>query len=166
MLMMCDPIFQAVESVLREDSQILFMTPQGRPFNHRRAVELSETTHLIFLCGHYEGIDERIRTTLVDEEISIGDYVCTNGVLPAAVVIDALSRHIPGVLGDSESADGDSFADGQLEYPQYTRPASYRGMDVPEILLSGNHGAIAQWRQEQSRQRTEQRRPDLLGPTP
>lgn len=162
MLMMCDPIFQAIESVKTPASRILFMTPQGKPFVHERAVQLSRETHLIFLCGHYEGIDQRIRDAWVQEEISIGDYVCTNGVLPAAVVIDALTRHIPGVLGDEESAGSDSFANGLLEYPQYTRPAEYRGRKVPDILLSGNHQAVADWRTEQARQRTKAVRPDLL----
>lgn len=162
MVMMCDPLFRAVESVRRPESRVLFMTPQGTPFTQQRASQLSRETHLIILCGHYEGIDERIREALVDEEISLGDYVLTNGVLPAAVVIDAVTRLLPGVLGHEDSAGNDSFSDGLLEYPQYTRPAVFRDMTVPDILLSGDHGAVDAWRREQSLQRTRARRPDLL----
>jgi tRNA (guanine37-N1)-methyltransferase len=161
MLMMCEPLFAAVRSVKEKHSHVIFMTPQGTPFNHAHSIELSRKEHMIFICGHYEGIDERIREALVDEEISIGDYVLTNGVLPAAVVIDAVTRQLPGMLGAEEGAALDSFADGLLEHPQYTRPADFEGMKVPEVLLSGNHKAIGQWRKEQSIARTQARRPDL-----
>lgn len=164
MLMMCEPLFAAVRSVKQEQSHVIFMTPQGAPFTHARSIELSRKEHLIFICGHYEGIDERIREALVDEEISIGDYVLTNGALPAAVVIDAVARQLPGMLGAEEGAARDSFANGLLEHPQYTRPAEFEGMKVPKVLLSGNHQAIEQWRKEQSTARTRARRPDLLDP--
>lgn len=162
MVMKPEPIFKAVESVRTEKSRVILMCPQGKPFNQRRAQELSKEEHLIFVCGHYEGIDERIRQTIVDEEISIGDYVLTNGVLPAAVVIDAVVRLIPGVLGGEGAAEQESFSEPLLEYPQYTRPPEFRGMKVPEELLSGNHASIAKWRRNQSEKRTAERRPDLL----
>ena len=135
-------------------------------FTQQRAQELSREEHLIFVCGHYEGVDERIREALVDEEISIGDYVLTNGVLPAAVVIDAVVRQIPGVLGGEGAAEQESFSEPLLEYPQYTRPPEFRGMRVPEELLTGNHAAIAEWRRKQSEKRTSPRRPDLLDTRP
>jgi tRNA (guanine37-N1)-methyltransferase len=138
------------------------MCPQGNPFTQQRAQELSNEEHLIFVCGHYEGLDERIREALIDEEISIGDYVLTNGVLPAAVVIDAVVRLIPGVLGGEGATEQESFSESLLEYPQYTRPPEFRGMKVPEELLSGDHAAIAKWRRQQSEKRTAERRPDLL----
>ena len=162
MLMMCEPLFKAIRSVKTDTSRVIYMTPQGAPFTHLRSVNLSSEEHLIFICGHYEGIDERVRDTLVDEEISIGDYVCTNGVLPAAVVIDAVARQIPGVLGADDSAANDSFANGLLEHPQYTRPANFEGMDVPKVLLSGDHDAVDAWRYEQSLIRTRDRRPEML----
>lgn len=162
MVMKCEPLYLAVESLRRPESRVLFMTPQGRPFQQKHAETLSREQHLIILCGHYEGVDERVRQDLVDEEISIGDFVLTNGVLPAAVVADAVTRLLPGVLGHEDSAGCDSFSDGLLEYPQYTRPAEFRGMNVPDILLSGDHGSIAAWRHEQSLERTRCRRPDLL----
>lgn len=162
MVMKPEPIFKAVESVRTEKSRVILMCPQGKPFNQRRAQELSKEEHLIFVCGHYEGVDERIRQTIVDEEISIGDYVLTNGVLPAAVVIDAVVRLIPGVLGGEGAAEQESFSEPLLEYPQYTRPPEFRGMKVPEELLSGNHASIAKWRRNQSEKRTAERRPDLL----
>lgn len=137
------------------------MGPAGRPFNQAIARELAQQEHLLFLCGSYEGFDERIRS-LVHDELSIGDYVLTNGGLPAMVVIDAVARLIPGVLGHDESAADESFSHGLLEYPHYTRPAEFRGMKVPDVLLSGNHAEIEKWRREQARQRTRQRRPDLL----
>jgi len=164
MVMKPEPIFKAVESVRRPDSRVILLCPQGRRFDQAAARRLTEVSHLIFLCGHYEGIDERVREALVDEEISIGDYVLTNGVLPAAVVIDTVVRLLPGALGGGEEATAEeSFGLQGLEYPQYTRPAEFRGMPVPEILSSGDHGKIAQWRAEQARQRTSERRPDLLG---
>ena len=162
MVMKCEPLFAAIESVKTPEARVIFMTPQGTPFCQAKAVELSVLTHLVLVCGHYEGIDERIREALIDEEISIGDYVLTNGVLPAAVVVDALTRLRPGVLGHEDSADLDSFSNGLLEHPQYTRPPEFRGMKVPEVLFSGNHPEIARWRHEQSIQRTRKRRPDLL----
>jgi tRNA (guanine37-N1)-methyltransferase len=162
MVMKPGPIFRAVESVRTENSRVILMCPQGAPFKQARAQALSTAEHLIFVCGHYEGLDERIRETLVDEEISIGDYVLTNGVLPAAVVIDAVVRLRPDVLGGDGATDQESFNEPLLEYPQYTRPAEFRGMSVPKELLSGDHGAIATWRREQSEKRTAERRPDLL----
>jgi tRNA (guanine37-N1)-methyltransferase len=161
MVMKPDPIFKAVESVRREDSRVILMTPSGTVFKQAIARELTTSSHLIFICGHYEGVDERVREALVDMELSIGDYVLTNGVLPAAVVIDAVVRLLPGVLGGEGAAEQESFSEGLLEYPHYTRPEEYRGMRVPEILLSGDHAAIAAWRADQSRQRTRARRPDL-----
>jgi tRNA (guanine37-N1)-methyltransferase len=138
------------------------MTPQGRPFTHQIARELSSIPHIGILCGHYEGIDERIRQYLVTDEISIGDYVLTGGELPALVVMDAVSRFIPGVLGDPSGADDDSHASGLLEYPHYTRPPEFRGWPVPDVLLSGNHEGINRWRHKESLIRTKQKRPDLL----
>ncbi|MEI8206160.1 MAG: tRNA (guanosine(37)-N1)-methyltransferase TrmD [Kiritimatiellales bacterium] len=166
MVMKPEPIFKAVESVRTEKSRVILMCPQGKPFTQQRAQELSREEHLIFVCGHYEGVDERIREALVDEEISIGDYVLTNGVLPAAVVIDAVVRQIPGVLGGEGAAEQESFSEPLLEYPQYTRPPEFRGMKVPEELLTGNHAAIAEWRRKQSKKRTSARRPDLLDKRP
>ena len=166
MVMKPEPIFKAVESVRTEKSRVILMCPQGKPFTQQRAQELSNQQHLIFVCGHYEGIDERIRETIIDEEISIGDYVLTNGVLPAAVVIDAVVRLIPGVLGGEGAAEQESFSEPLLEYPQYTRPPEFRGMKVPEELLTGNHAAIAAWRRRQSEKRTAARRPDLLSGWP
>ena len=161
MVMKPEPIFKAVESVRTEKSRVILMCPQGKPFTQQRAQELSREEHLIFVCGHYEGVDERIREALVDEEISIGDYVLTNGALPAAVVIDAVVRLIPGVLGGEGAAEQESFSEPLLEYPQYTRPPEFRGMKVPKELLTGNHAAIAEWRRKQSEKRTAARRPDL-----
>ncbi|NCC52027.1 MAG: tRNA (guanosine(37)-N1)-methyltransferase TrmD [Spartobacteria bacterium] len=165
MIMKPEPIFKAVESVRREGSRIILMTPQGAPFRQQTAVALAAETHLVFICGHYEGVDERVREFLVTDEISIGDYVLTNGALASAVVIDAVVRLLPGVLGAGEEAtEQESFRRPLLEFPQYTRPADYNGMQVPEILLSGNHPAIARWREEQSMKRTSERRPDMLAP--
>jgi len=162
MVLKCEPVFAAVESLRQPGAKVILMTPQGRRFDQATAQRLSQEQHLIFVCGHYEGVDERIRQSLVDEEISIGDYVLTNGVLPAAVVIDALVRLLPDVLGGEGATLEESFAAGQLEYPHYTRPAEFRGMQVPEVLMSGHHAAIATWRAEQARRRTRERRPDLL----
>ncbi|MGE4488980.1 MAG: tRNA (guanosine(37)-N1)-methyltransferase TrmD [Kiritimatiellales bacterium] len=166
MVLKPEPVFRAVESVRTEKSHVILMCPQGKPFTQARAQALVEYEHLIFVCGHYEGVDERIREALVDEEISIGDYVLTNGVLPAAVVIDAVVRLIPGVLGGEGAAEQESFSEPLLEYPQYTRPPEFRGMKVPEELLSGNHAQIAAWRGAQSEKRTRERRPDLLSGNP
>jgi len=162
MLLKPEPIFEAVESLAREGTRVILLSPAGRQFNQAMAQELSLVEHLLFVSGHYEGFDERVRQKLAHDELSIGDYVLTNGALPVMVVIDAVTRLLPGVLGDAESAQEESFSEGLLEYPQYTRPADFRGMKVPEILLSGNHAEIARWRDEQARLRTAQRRPDLL----
>ena len=162
MIMMAKPLFTAVESIKSTDASVILMTPQGETFNQARAEALSKCEHLVFICGHYEGVDERVRESLVTDEISIGDYVLTNGVVPAAVVIDATVRLLPGVVGAEGATDQDSFSSGLLEFPQYTRPADFRGMQVPDILRSGNHQAIADWRRQQSEARTRERRPDLL----
>ena len=162
MVLKPEPMFKAVEAVRTAGARVILMTPQGRRFDQATARRLAGERHLILVCGHYEGVDERVRQVLVDEEISIGDYVLTNGALPAAVVIDAVVRLLPGVLGGVGAADEDSFSAGVLEYPQYTRPAEFRGLRVPEVLLSGDHATIARWRAEQSRRRTAERRPDLM----
>jgi len=162
MVLKPEPLFAAVESLAAEATRVILMTPAGQPFNQAKARELALETNLLFICASYEGVDERVVETLVDDEVSIGDYVLTNGGLPTMVVIDAITRLIPGVLGDDESALDESFSHGLLEYPHYTRPAEFRGMAVPEILLSGHHAEIEKWRAAQSRQRTAQRRPDLL----
>jgi tRNA (guanine37-N1)-methyltransferase len=162
MLMKPEPIFEAVEKFRRTDSRVVLMTPQGLPLTQARAQEFSRMAHLIIICGHYEGVDERVRAALVSDEVSIGDYVLTNGALAAAVFVDAVVRLLPGVLGDENSAGDDSFTDGLLEGPQYTRPPEFRGLTVPEVLLSGDHEAIAKWRADWARQRTKERRPDLL----
>jgi tRNA (guanine37-N1)-methyltransferase len=162
MLLKPEPIFEAVEAIARPETKVILMSPSGRPFSQAIARELAQEKDLLLVTGHYEGFDERIREQLADDELSIGDYVLTNGALPAMVVIDAVARLLPGVLGDDESANEESFTSGLLEYPQYTRPAEFRGMKVPEVLLSGNHAEIAKWRAEQSKLRTKQRRPDLM----
>ncbi len=161
MVMKPEPLFEAVESVMTPGARVVLMTPQGRRFKQAVAVELSHERHLIFICGHYEGVDERVRMHLATDEISIGDYVLTNGVLPSAVVIDAVVRLVPGVLGNDEATREESFTDGRLEYPHYTRPRVFRGWDVPEVLVSGDHKEIARWRNEQSDRRTKEKRPDL-----
>jgi tRNA (guanine37-N1)-methyltransferase len=163
MVMKPEPLFDAVESVATPDSHVVLMTPQGRPFEQAIAAELATKIHLVLVCGHYEGVDERVRQALVHDEISIGDYVLTNGVLAAAVLTDAVVRLLPGVIGGDGATEDESFGHGRLEYPQYTRPAEYRGMNVPEVLLSGNHEEVARWREQQSLMRTKERRPDLLG---
>jgi len=162
MLLKPEPIFEAVEDLGREMTRVILLSPSGRTFNHAIASELAQFEHLMLVSGHYEGFDERVRDQLADDELSIGDYVLTNGALPVMVVVDAVTRLLPGVLGDDESANEESFSHGLLEYPQYTRPADFRGMKVPEVLLSGNHAEIARWRGEQARLRTQERRPDLL----
>ncbi len=161
MLLKPEPIFAAVESLRRATTRVVLLSPAGRKFDQQIARELSHQEHLVLVTGHYEGFDERIREALADDELSIGDYVLTNGALPAMVVIDAVTRLLPGVLGDDASSAEESFSAGLLEYPQYTRPAEFRGMKVPEVLQSGNHAAIARWRAEQARARTQARRPDL-----
>ena len=162
MLMKPEPLFEAVEALRGEKTRVILTSPAGRPFRQEIAQELAGEEHLLLVCGSYEGFDERVRECLADDELSIGDYVLTNGALPAMVIIDAVTRLLPGVLGDDESSVDESFSDGLLEYPQYTRPAEFRGMSVPEVLLSGDHAAIERWRREQARIRTGQRRPDLL----
>jgi tRNA (guanine37-N1)-methyltransferase len=165
MVMKPEPIFSAVESVLDEALEgmpIILLTPQGRTFDQEVARELSRHARIALLCGRYEGVDERVRTHLATDELSVGDYVLTGGELPAMIVIDAVARLIPGVLGDANAASADSHAQGLLEHPHYTRPASYRGWQVPEVLLSGDHARIATWRREQAIMRTLLRRPDLL----
>lgn len=165
MVMKPEPIFAAVESVRTPDTRIVLMSPQGRRFDQALARDLAGASHLVFICGHYEGVDERVRTGLATDEISIGDYVLTNGVLPAAVVVDAVVRLRPGVLGAEDATVEESFNDGWLEYPQYTRPEEFRGMRVPEILRSGDHERIRAWRREQARARTLEQRPDLAART-
>jgi tRNA (guanine37-N1)-methyltransferase len=168
MVMKVEPVFAAVESVLgpKAGFPVILMTPQGRVFDQKIAMELVQNPRLALLCGRYEGVDERIREHLVTDEISIGDYVLTGGELPALILIDAISRLIPGVLGDPDGAMDDSHATGLLEYPHYTRPPEFRGWVVPDILVSGDHAKIARWRREQSLRRTLKRRPDLLESAP
>ena len=180
MVMKPEPIFAAVEelrdpakktsnvqrptsNVQLARSKVILMSPAGRRFDQRMATELSREPHLIIICGHYEGIDHRVIEHLVDTEISIGDYVLTNGAIAAVVLVDAVVRLLPGVLGHEQSAADDSFSAGLLEAPQYTRPAEFRGWKVPEVLLSGNHAEIAAWRKEEALRRTRENRPDLLG---
>jgi tRNA (guanine37-N1)-methyltransferase len=179
MVMKVEPIFKAVEelrggekktsnvqpptpNVEQQRAKVVLMSPAGRKFDQKMATEYSGESHLIIICGHYEGVDHRVIEHLVDDEISIGDYVLTNGAIAAVVFVDAVVRLLPGVLGHEQSAADDSFSGGLLEGPQYTRPAEFRGWKVPEVLLSGNHGEIAKWRKEQARLRTEENRPDLL----
>lgn len=165
MVLKPEPLFRAVDDLIQEMGTcppILLMSPQGERFTQRKAEELAKHSHLIMICGHYEGYDERIRQYLVTEEVSIGDFVLTGGELPAMIVIDSVSRLISGVLGNESSAQTDSFSTGLLEYPHYTRPAEFRGYRVPDVLLSGHHANIEKWRRQQSLLRTWQRRPDLL----
>ena len=164
MVLKPEPVFAAVESIEREPgTPVILLSPRGRVFNQGVARELSGHKHLILICGHYEGVDERVSEHLVSDEISLGDYILTGGELAAMVVVDAVVRLLPGVLGSAESLLDDSHVNGLLEYPQYTRPVVYRGWAVPEVLLSGNHAQIARWRHEQAILRTRQRRPELLG---
>jgi tRNA (guanine37-N1)-methyltransferase len=164
MVMGCETLFRAVEDLRKPETKVIFMSPCGEVFDQRKAEAFSEEQHLLLLCGHYEGIDQRVIDSLVDIEISIGDYILSNGNLAAMVVTDAIVRLLPGALGCAESAISESFneEDGLLEYPQYTRPENFRNMQVPEVLLSGNHKKIKHWRTQQSQLRTETRRPDLL----
>jgi len=162
MLMKPEPLFEAIESLKRESTKVILLSPSGRKFNQAIARELAEQKDLLLVTGHYEGFDERVREGLADDELSIGDYVLTNGALPAMVVIDAVTRLLPGVLGDDDSSRDESFSHGLLEYPQYTRPAEFRGMKVPEVLMNGNHAEIEKWRAEQAKLRTKEQRPDLL----
>lgn len=162
MVLQPGPLHAAITELKRENTRVILMTPQGSPLKQARVRELSSETHLLIVCGHYEGIDHRIVESLIDEEISIGDYILTNGAIAAAVLCDAVIRLLPGALGDSQSAIEESFSDPNLlEAPCYTRPVDFMGMKVPEVLLSGNHAKIAGWRREQARLRTERNRPDL-----
>ncbi len=162
MVMKPEPLFAAVESLRTASSTVVLMSPQGRRFTQPSAREFSGKDHLIVICGHYEGVDHRVTEHLVDDEISIGDYVLTNGAIAAVVFVDAIMRLLPGVLGHEQSAADDSFSSGLLEAPHYTRPAEFRGWKVPEVLLSGHHGEIAAWRQREAERRTRANRPDLL----
>ncbi len=166
MVLKPDPIFRAVEDLCVEGEsvrpRVILLCPQGERFSQRKAEELSREAHLVFICGHYEGYDERIREFLVTDEISIGDYVLTGGEIPSMAIIDSVVRLLPGVLGNEQSAVTDSFSTGLLEYPHYTRPADFRGLTVPDVLLSGHHAQIEKWRRQQSLERTWRRRPDLL----
>lgn len=163
MLLKPEPLFAAVEALRRDDTRVVLTTPQGPPFKQATAARLSGESHLLFLCGHYEGVDHRVIDELVDEEISIGDYVLTNGAIAAAVICDAITRLLPGALGDARSPEDESFSDPNLlEAPAYTKPAEFRGLKVPDVLLSGHHGEIERWKQEQALARTRANRPDLL----
>lgn len=167
MLLKCEPLFAAIEELRRENTKVILMTPQGRVFSQPVARELAAPcaeggdAHYIFICGHYEGVDQRVIDTLVDMEISIGDYILTNGAIAAVVVIDAIARLLPGALGDARSSEEESFSDGLLEAPAYTKPNVFRGMSVPEVFLSGNHKAIAEWKLDHALERTRTNRPDL-----
>ena len=162
MVMMPEPVFAAIEQIQTPGCRRIYLTPDGVPLSPALALSLSQQKHLVLLSGHYEGIDQRIRDQVIDQEVSIGDYVLTNGTLAAAVLIDALARFIPGVLGEEKSLTHESFTSKLLDFPQYTRPAEYRGMSVPEILLSGNHAEIEKWRHARQVEKTRQVRPDLL----
>jgi len=166
MILKPEPLFRAVEARRDPDSRVVLLCPQGPTLTQATAARFAGLTHLVLLCGHYEGVDERVRAHLVDEELSIGDYVLTGGELPALVVMDAVVRLLPGVLGDPGAAGRDSFAGGRLDYPQYTRPAEFRSHGVPEVLLSGDHERIARWRRREALRRTVERRPDLLAAVP
>lgn len=162
MVMTPQPLFDAITSVKTKDSLVILTSPRGQTFNQKLCKELSSFDHLIFVCGHYEGIDERIIELCIDREISIGDFVLTGGEIPAMAMVDAISRYVDGVLGNGQSLEEESFSSGLLEYPQYTRPAEFMGLKVPEVLLSGNHAEIAKFRKEQSEKITKSRRPDML----
>lgn len=165
MVMKPRPLFEAVEKIKEEidsSSRVILLSPQGRPLNQEKVKELAKERVLIFICGHYEGVDERVREHLVDEEISLGDYVLTGGELAAMVVVDAVARMLPGVLGSEDSAREDSFYKGLLDYPQYTRPSDFRGWKVPSVLLSGNHQKVKEWRRKKMLEATLRKRPDLL----
>jgi tRNA (guanine37-N1)-methyltransferase len=161
MLMMAEPLGKAIESIKKKKSKTIFLSPQGKTFNDKTAARLAKEEHLILVCGHYEGIDERL-APLMDEEISIGDFVLTGGELPAMLVADAVARRVPGVLKKEDAAGSESFASGLLDFPQYTRPRVWRGREVPEVLFSGDHAKIAQWRRDAAKTATKRKRPDLL----
>ena len=170
MLMMAPPIYNCYSHILEKNKsmgenvtrRVVYMSPQGKVLNHEKALELSKYDNLIILCGHYEGVDQRALDLNIDMEVSIGDYVLTGGEIPAMVIVDSVSRFVPEVLGSAQSAEDESFSDNLLEYPQYTRPQNYRGLEVPQILLSGNHGKIDEWRYNQKLEITKEKRPDLL----
>ena len=166
MIMKPEPIFNAVDHILKETKgtkpRVIYMSPQGEKYSQELAFKLTKEKHLIFICGHYRGVDERVIESLVTDEISIGDYILTGGELPAAVVVDSVIRLLPGVLGDSDSAEGDSFNRDMLDHPHYTRPSVFRDLNVPQVLLSGHHSQVKEWREEQALLRTRKRRPDLI----
>ena len=162
MIIKPEPLYEAILSLKMEATKVIYLSPEGKKFNSAIAQNFAQEHHLILVSGHYEGIDDRVRQTLIDEEISIGDYILTNGTLAATVFSDAVLRYVPGVLGEEKSLTQDSFNDSLLSFPQYTRPANFRGMNVPEVLLSGDHKAIEQWRENQKIKRTHERRPDLI----
>ena len=162
LLMTPQPLFDCIESVLTPDSYVIYLSPRGTPLTQVVSQRLVQHQHIILICGHYEGIDQRVIDTFVDEEVSIGDYVLTGGELPAMVLVDCMARLIPNVLGNDESAKNESFSNGYLEFPQYTRPQEFRGLKVPEVLLSGHHQKIQEWREAESQKITQSRRPDLL----
>lgn len=167
MVLKPEPVFNAMDSLqTTEKTRVILMCPQGKRFNQAKAEELAHADHLVFICGHYEGYDERIRTELVTDEISLGDFVLTGGEYAAITMTDAIVRLIPEVLGNEVSHEDDSFSSGLLEHPQYTRPAEFRGLKVPDVLMSGNHKRIAEWRHKESLKRTLERRPDLLATYP
>ena len=165
MVLKPEPLFDAIEEISNESTKVIYMAPDGENLSTQIAKELAQEKHLLLVSGHYEGIDQRVRDQLVDREVSIGDYVLTNGSLAASVLVDSVARHVPGVLGDEASLQDESFEDDLLSYPQYTRPHEYRGMKVPEVLLSGNHSQIKQWRDDQRVSKTNSLRPDLLNET-
>lgn len=166
MILKPEPLFRAVEALRTAATRVVLLCPQGPMLTQATAARLATASHLVLLCGHYEGVDERVRAHLADEELSIGDFVLTGGELPALVVMDAVVRLVPGVLGDPGGPAKDSFAAGRLDYPQYTRPAEFRGLPVPQVLLSGDHDRIARWRRREALRRTAERRPDLLAAVP
>lgn len=161
MLMMAEPLEKAIKSVKKKDAKVIFLSPQGKTFNDKTALRFSREKHLILVCGHYEGVDERV-AELFDEEISVGDYVLTGGELPAMLVADAVARLVPGVLKKEDAAVSESFTDGLLDFPQYTRPRVWKGREVPEVLFSGDHAKIAQWRRDAAAKATKRKRPDLI----
>jgi len=161
MLIQAQPIYDAINSIKKDNSKVIYLSPKGKVLNQEMVESLAKEEHLVLLCGHYEGIDERAIELCVDEEVSIGDFVLTGGELPAMVLTDAILRYVPNVLHSSDSTNEESLSDGLLEYPQYTHPRVYKGLEVPEVLLSGNHAKIAEWRKEQSIKLTKEKRPDL-----
>jgi tRNA (guanine37-N1)-methyltransferase len=162
MVMKPEPLFSAVEEIAEQSSTVIYMAPDGEKLTTSLCKELAQEKHIVVLSGHYEGVDQRVRDNLVTREISVGDYVLTNGTLSASILIDAVSRHIPGMLGDEDSLKDESFEDQLLAFPQYTRPAEFRGMKVPDVLLSGNHSQISKWRESKRLEKTQRLRPDLL----